>query len=150
MALVPTLASALLPLLQQNMPHKVRDRDTQCTYLRALLHLAEAPAGLPIREALLVGVVEHLLTIDVEIRWQDIVDVPTGAPRLLPRCFTWLMALGLCGQRWTCCMQADVDVDPSACTTAPACPRPCAGSMVHCKCAAGAATCFCMWRACWY
>ncbi len=60
-------------------------------FLRAVLHLAESPAGLPIREALLVGVVEHLLTIDVEIRWEDIVDVPTGERR-------WL----LCGWCWCC------------------------------------------------
>jgi hypothetical protein len=78
MALVPTLATTLLPLVAQNMPHKVRDRDTQCMYLRAVVALAEAPAGLPVREALLVVVVEHLLTLDVEIRWEDIVEVPTG------------------------------------------------------------------------
>ena len=77
--LVPALPPNLLSLLVQNMPHKMRDRDTQCLYLRAAFALAESPAGAPIREGLLVGVVEHLLTVDVEIRWEAIVEVPTGA-----------------------------------------------------------------------
>lgn len=68
--LVPTLPPNLLSLLVQNMPHKTRDRPTQCLYLRAAFALAESAQGAPLREGLLLGVVEHLLTVDVEIRWE--------------------------------------------------------------------------------
>ena len=50
----------------------------QCLYLAALYRIAEARSGAPIREGLLACAVEHLLTLDVEIRWEDIVDMPTG------------------------------------------------------------------------
>ncbi|GBF88999.1 hypothetical protein Rsub_01498 [Raphidocelis subcapitata] len=76
--LIPTLPTTLLPMLLQNLPHKTRDRVTQCLYLRASLALAERPVGAPLREGLLLGVVDHLLSLDVEIKWEDIVDVKTG------------------------------------------------------------------------
>ncbi len=66
--LVPTAGSRVLPLLLGAMPHKLRGRGTQCLYLRALFSLAERRAGAPVREGLLAGVVEHLASIDVEIR----------------------------------------------------------------------------------
>jgi hypothetical protein len=69
--LVPTAGSRLLPLVVANFPHKLRDRNTQCLYLRAAYALAEGRAGTAIREGLLAGVVEHLINIDVEIRWVD-------------------------------------------------------------------------------
>jgi RNA polymerase I-specific transcription initiation factor RRN3 len=65
-------------MLLQNLPHKTRDRSTQCLYLRAALQLAESSAGAPLREGLLLGIVDHLLSLDVEIKWEDIVDVKTG------------------------------------------------------------------------
>jgi hypothetical protein len=34
--------------------------------------------GSSLREGLLLGVVEHLLSIDADIKWQEIVDAPTG------------------------------------------------------------------------
>jgi hypothetical protein len=78
MQLVPTLGPQLLQLLVQNLPHKLRDRSTQCLYLRGAMALAEGPAGRPVRDGLLLGLVDHLLSIDVEIKWEDIVDVRTG------------------------------------------------------------------------
>lgn len=66
---MPTAASRLLPLLVSNFPHKLRDRNTQCLYLRAVFALAEGRAGGGLREGLLAGVVEHLIGIDVEIRY---------------------------------------------------------------------------------
>lgn len=66
--LVPTAGSRLLPLVVSNFPHKLRDRNTQCLYLRGAYALAEGPAGAAVREGLLAGVVEHLIAIDVEIR----------------------------------------------------------------------------------
>eukprot|EP00879_Flechtneria_rotunda_P027592 GHRR01029563.1.p1 GENE.GHRR01029563.1~~GHRR01029563.1.p1 ORF type:complete len:775 (+),score=300.41 GHRR01029563.1:409-2733(+) len=75
--LVPALPTRLLPMLVQNMPHKLRDRNTQCLYLRALLLLAEGKVGAPLREGLLAGIVEHLLSIDADIKWEEIVENPT-------------------------------------------------------------------------
>ncbi len=66
--LVPTAGSRLLPLMVANFPHKLRDRNTQCLYLRAVYGLAEGRAGGGMREGLLAGVMEHLISIDVEIR----------------------------------------------------------------------------------
>lgn len=45
--LVPALPTRLLPMLVQNIPHKLRDRNTQCLYMRALLLLAEGKVGEP-------------------------------------------------------------------------------------------------------
>lgn len=67
-------------MLVKNMPHKLRDRPTQCLFLRAVLALCEGRVGSAMREGLLAGVVEHLLSIDADIRWEDIVDAPTGGP----------------------------------------------------------------------
>ncbi len=78
LGLVPTAPANVLPVIVAQMPHKLRDRNTQCLYLSALFRIAEDKAGAPIREALLTAAVEHLLSLDVEIRWEDIVDVPTG------------------------------------------------------------------------
>ncbi|WIA18821.1 hypothetical protein OEZ85_003502 [Tetradesmus obliquus] len=76
--LVPALPTRLLPMLVQNIPHKLRDRPSQCLFLRALILLAEGKVGSSLREGLLLGVVEHLLSIDADIKWQEIVDAPTG------------------------------------------------------------------------
>lgn len=76
--LVPALPTRLLPMLVQNMPHKLRDRSAQCLYLNALIALSEGKVGPALREGLLGGLVEHLLSIDADIRWEDIVDAPTG------------------------------------------------------------------------
>ncbi len=74
LSLVPTAPVSLMQLVSTHMPHKLRDRDTQCMFLSAVFRLAEAPAGRPVRDALLATVVEHLLTLDVDIRWEDISD----------------------------------------------------------------------------
>jgi hypothetical protein len=76
--LVPALPTRLLPMLLQNMPHKLRDRPSQCLYLSAVIALCEGRVGPVLREGLLSGLVEHLLSIDADIRWEDIVDAPTG------------------------------------------------------------------------
>lgn len=74
LTLVPTAASRVASTLLRGFPHKLRDRDAQCTYFHGLFLLAEGPAGAPVRDVLLAGVVDHMLTIDVEIKWEDIVD----------------------------------------------------------------------------
>ncbi|KAL6758121.1 RNA polymerase I-specific transcription initiation factor RRN3-domain-containing protein, partial [Haematococcus lacustris] len=79
MALVPTAPTILLHLVSANIPHRSRDRNTQCMFLHALFTVAEAPVGRPIRDGLLAAAVEHLLGIDVEIKWEDIVESPSVA-----------------------------------------------------------------------
>ena len=76
--MVPTAPAKLLQLVIQGMPHKLHDRNTQCLYVSAVLGLAERRGGAPVRDGLLAATVEHLLSIDVEIKWEDIVDVPSG------------------------------------------------------------------------
>lgn len=68
----------LLQMLANGMPHKLKDRNTQCLYLNAMFTIAESPAGRPIRDGLLAAILEHVLTIDVEIKWQNIMDTPEG------------------------------------------------------------------------
>ena len=75
--LVPTASARILPLLSSNLPHRLRDRTAQCLYLRGLFALAESRSGAGLREATLAAVIDHLITIDVEIRWEDIVDIPS-------------------------------------------------------------------------
>jgi len=75
--LVPTSSHRLLPILASNFPHKLRDRTTHCLYLRGLFCLAEARSGAALREGILASIVDHLIAVDVEIRWEDIVDVVT-------------------------------------------------------------------------
>ncbi len=41
MQMVPTAPPKLLQLIVQGMPHKLRDRSTQCLYMTAVLALAE-------------------------------------------------------------------------------------------------------------
>ncbi|GLI69244.1 hypothetical protein VaNZ11_013820 [Volvox africanus] len=78
LGLVPTAPTNMVPIIVGQIPHKLRDRNTQCLYLSALFGLAEDRAGAPIKEVLLTAVIEHLLSMDVEIKWEDIVDIPTG------------------------------------------------------------------------
>ncbi|GIL51718.1 hypothetical protein Vafri_7665 [Volvox africanus] len=68
----------MVPIIVGQIPHKLRDRNTQCLYLSALFRIAEDRAGAPIKELLLTAVIEHLLSMDVEIKWEDIADIPTG------------------------------------------------------------------------
>ena len=65
-------ASLLLPVLARGLPNKVLPRCIQCTYLRGMLRIAELPRAAPIRRQILAGIVQHLVSLDVEIRWQDI------------------------------------------------------------------------------
>lgn len=78
--LVPTAPSRLVAVIAGGIPHRLRDCDTQCLYLRGALALAEAPAAAAVREGILAAAAEHLLSLDVEIRWQDIAAAEAGAP----------------------------------------------------------------------
>lgn len=76
--LVPTVPSRMVATVAAGIPYKLRDRDAQCTYLHGALQLAEQPAAVAVREGILAAAVNHLLGLDVEIRWQDIATAEAG------------------------------------------------------------------------
>ena len=49
-------------------------------YLRALAALSEGPGGVTVRSGLLAAMINQLINVDVEIKWQDIVDAMGEAP----------------------------------------------------------------------
>ena len=77
LTLVPLAASVLRPILLARLPHASAHKNVQTQYLRAAFRLAETGPGAPLRDALLRGVVSHLLQVDVEITWEHIRD-PAG------------------------------------------------------------------------
>ena len=79
--LVPSAASRLLPLLVSNMPHKMRDRGVHCLYLRGMFAVAEGPHGYGLGDGLIPAVIAHLIDVDVDITWEDIVEVMTEEAR---------------------------------------------------------------------
>lgn len=54
----------------------------QCIYLRAVLLVAQLPRALPIRKQILAAMIQHLVSLDVEIQWQDIAFTPGRRYRL--------------------------------------------------------------------
>ena len=79
LTLVPLAASVLRPILLARLPHASAHKNVQTQYLRAAFALAETEPGGALRDALLRGVVSHLLQVDVEITWEHIRD--PGSPR---------------------------------------------------------------------
>ena len=54
-------------------PHKSRRKEIQCLYLCCIFGFAESTtAGGSIWEGLIAGVIEKLLEVDVDVRWEDI------------------------------------------------------------------------------
>lgn len=63
MELVPTAPAVVLQVVLQRLPHKRLPRDTHTRFLHGVFRIAESPAGLPIRNSLLLGVVDRLLEV---------------------------------------------------------------------------------------
>ena len=80
LTLVPLAASVLRPILLRSVPHKSSHKTIQTHYLRAAFRLAETESGASLRDALLRGVVVHLLEVDVEITWAHIRDPRERSP----------------------------------------------------------------------
>ena len=75
LSLVPTSSTLALPILVRAMPHCVRRKEVQCSYLYCIFGIAESSAaGASIWDGLFGSVVEKLLEVDVEVRWDDIED----------------------------------------------------------------------------
>ncbi len=76
--LVPTAPKTMLSELSQRMPFKIVNRAAPCMYFRAVYQLSQTPAGDCVRDGLQAAMVDCLLNIDVEIKWQDIADQQAG------------------------------------------------------------------------
>lgn len=76
--LVPTAPKTMLSELSQRMPFKFQTRAAPCMYFRAVYQLSQTPAGDCVRDGLQAAMVDCLLNIDVEIKWQDIADQQAG------------------------------------------------------------------------
>jgi len=79
--MVPSAAPRLLPLLVSNLPHKMRDRGVHCLYLRGVFAIVEGPHGYGLGDGLIPAVIAHLIDVDVDIKWEDIVEVMTEEAR---------------------------------------------------------------------
>lgn len=64
-------------------------QDSACGHIR--FGASVLTTGATIREGLLAAVVDHLLELDVEIRWQDISERP-GASSMSPICLLHVTA----------------------------------------------------------
>lgn len=78
LSLVPTAPKALLAELSQRMPFKITNRAAPCMYFRAVYSLSQTSAGDCIRDGLQGAMIDCLLNIDVDIKWQDIADQQAG------------------------------------------------------------------------
>ena len=56
-------------------------------YFRAVYQLSQTPAGDCVRDGLQAAMVDCLLNIDVEIKWQDIADQQAGKLVVPPACY---------------------------------------------------------------
>ena len=91
--LVPTAPKTMLSELSQRMPFKFQTRAAPCMYFRAVYQLSQTPAGDCVRDGLQAAMVDCLLNIDVEIKWQDIADQQAG---------TFMISCPWCGA--PCCL----------------------------------------------
>ena len=71
---VPTAPTRIIQLAAASAPFKFAPLDVHCLYLRGIAHLAEGPNGATVRNELLATMVNQLIAVDIEIKWQDIVD----------------------------------------------------------------------------
>ncbi|KAL2622392.1 hypothetical protein R1flu_002597 [Riccia fluitans] len=69
--LVPTAPMRLQPIVLQKMPHKTLPKQWNVLYLENMLRL-ESSGAKYISNQMLPAVVDQLIQIDVEIRWEDI------------------------------------------------------------------------------
>ncbi|EFJ34285.1 hypothetical protein SELMODRAFT_405493 [Selaginella moellendorffii] len=70
--LVPIAALRLHPIVQQRMPHRRVDKDWNSLFLENMLLLDSKRVSPAISSRMLLGIVDRLIEIDVEIAWEDI------------------------------------------------------------------------------
>lgn len=60
---MPSAAAVVAQVIVHRMPHKRFDKAMHAYYLRSVFRVAEAPQGAPIRDGLLLGVIDRLLEV---------------------------------------------------------------------------------------
>lgn len=70
--LVPTAALRLQPIIFRRMPHRVIHKDWNALYIENMLRVESSAVGEIIGRRILMAVVDRLIEIDVEIRWEYI------------------------------------------------------------------------------
>lgn len=70
--LVPLSRNAASTALRVGMPHKSAPKDVQIQFISAAFELVETESGSVLRDDFLKVVVAHLLEVDVEIKWDDV------------------------------------------------------------------------------
>lgn len=81
--LIPTLPPMLTGELQGRVPHKLRDLPSHCIFFRGLFELSRKTPAPSIREGVISITITHLLSMDVEIRWEHICSLPGACPASL-------------------------------------------------------------------
>eukprot|EP00249_Psilotum_nudum_P016163 c25688_g1_i1 orf=353-2260(-) len=71
--LVPMTTLHLQRIVLQRMPHRIVDKEWNALYLENMLRLENCFAGEFIGTQMLMAIVDRLVEIDVEIRWEDVV-----------------------------------------------------------------------------
>lgn len=66
-------AMHLRDIVLQRMPHRIVDKEWNALYMENMLRLEQDAKGDFIQNQMLLAVVDRLIEIDVEIRWEDIV-----------------------------------------------------------------------------
>eukprot|EP01018_Ginkgo_biloba_P032309 Gb_32274 [translate_table: standard] len=70
--LVPTAALRLQPIILRRMPHRIIHKDWNALYMENMLRVESSAVGEIIGSRMLMAVVDRLIEIDVEIRWEHI------------------------------------------------------------------------------
>uniref|UniRef100_A0A0C9S8N3 TSA: Wollemia nobilis Ref_Wollemi_Transcript_4138_2773 transcribed RNA sequence n=1 Tax=Wollemia nobilis TaxID=56998 RepID=A0A0C9S8N3_9CONI len=72
--LVPTAALRLQPIILRRMPHRIIQKDWNALYMENMLRVESSAVGEIIGSRILMAVVDRLIEIDVEIRWEHILN----------------------------------------------------------------------------
>ncbi|KAH7421980.1 hypothetical protein KP509_13G084500 [Ceratopteris richardii] len=70
---VPITSMHLHRIVLQRMPHRIIDKEWNALYMENMLRLEQAAKSEFLKSQMLLAVVDRLIEIDVEIRWEDIV-----------------------------------------------------------------------------
>ncbi|KAH9302628.1 hypothetical protein KI387_014211, partial [Taxus chinensis] len=76
--LVPTAALRLQPIILRRMPHRIIHKDWNALYVENMLRVESSAVGEIIGGRILMAVVDRLIEIDVEIRWEHILHEDTS------------------------------------------------------------------------
>ena len=63
MDLVPSSSAVVLQVVLQRLPHKRFEKEMHQQFLHSVFRIAESPQGGPIRDGLLLGVIDRLLEV---------------------------------------------------------------------------------------